>query len=158
MARRRHFSKDDCTVGWICALPVELAAAQEMLDEEHGVSISGPNDNNIYSLGRIGEHNIVIACLPVGETGISSAAVVAAQIQIAFPSIRFGLMVGVGGGVPTTDSDIRLGDVVVSKPENTHSGVVQYDFGQKHTKRLHTNGLSKCAAQGSSECCFATQS
>jgi hypothetical protein len=23
------------TVGWICALPVELAAAQEMLDEEH---------------------------------------------------------------------------------------------------------------------------
>ncbi|KAI7970217.1 hypothetical protein EIK77_008444 [Talaromyces pinophilus] len=130
MARRRYFSKDDYTVGWICALPVELAAAQEMLDEEHGTSITGPNDNNIYSLGRIGEHNIVIACLPDGETGTSSAAVVAAQIQLAFPSIRFGLMVGVGGGVPTTDSDIRLGDVVVSRPENTHSGVVQYDFGK----------------------------
>lgn len=130
MARVRHSSKEDYTVGWICALPVELAAAQEMLDQEHGASITGPHDINIYTLGRVGEHNVVIACLPDGETGTNSAAAVAAQIQLAFPSIRFGLMVGVGGGVPTTEADIRLGDVVVSKPENTHTGVVQYDFGK----------------------------
>ncbi|KAF5017123.1 hypothetical protein F66182_10992, partial [Fusarium sp. NRRL 66182] len=130
MAQQSHFRREDYTVGWICALPVELAASQEMLDEEHGASITGPHDSNIYTLGRIGEHNIVIACLPDGETGTNSAAVVAAQIQLAFHSIRFGLMVGVGGGVPTTNPDIHLGDVVVSSPEQTHSGVVQYDIGK----------------------------
>ena len=49
-----------------------------------------------------------------------------------FISIRFGLLVGIGGGVPSKgeDSPIRLGDVVVSVPHNLHSGVVQYDFGK----------------------------
>lgn len=37
-------------------------------------------------------------------------------------------MVGVGGGVPSTD--VRLGDVVVSQPHKEHGGVVQYDFGK----------------------------
>jgi nucleoside phosphorylase len=43
-----------------------------------------------------------------------------------FQSIRFGLVVGVGGGVPSTD--VRLGDVVVSQPHKEHGGVVQYEF------------------------------
>jgi hypothetical protein len=30
-----RLTRKDYTVGWVCALPVELAAAQEMLDEEH---------------------------------------------------------------------------------------------------------------------------
>jgi hypothetical protein len=34
-------------------------------------------------------------------------------------------MVGIGAGVPT--AGIRLGDIVVSQPESTHRGVVQYD-------------------------------
>jgi len=38
--------------------------------------------------------------------------------------------VGIGGGVPSGDHDIRLGDVVVSKPEGTFGGVIQYDFGK----------------------------
>ena len=39
-------------------------------------------------------------------------------------------MVGIGGGVPSEEADIRLGDVVVSRPQKTHGGVVQYDFGK----------------------------
>ncbi|KAJ5675306.1 uncharacterized protein N7477_005240 [Penicillium maclennaniae] len=39
-------------------------------------------------------------------------------------------MVGVGGGVPTKNVDIRLGDVVVSTPTGTFGGVVQYDYGK----------------------------
>jgi nucleoside phosphorylase len=39
-------------------------------------------------------------------------------------------MVGVGGGVPSQNFDIRLGDVVVSRPTLSHGGVVQYDFGK----------------------------
>ncbi|KAF4871532.1 hypothetical protein CGCSCA1_v009322 [Colletotrichum siamense] len=47
-----------------------------------------------------------------------------------FPSIRFGLMVGIGGGVPRKGSDVRLGDVVVSSPTGQFGGVVQWDMGK----------------------------
>jgi nucleoside phosphorylase len=39
-------------------------------------------------------------------------------------------MVGIGGGVPSAEADIRLGDVVISQPFAQHGGVVQYDFGK----------------------------
>jgi nucleoside phosphorylase len=39
-------------------------------------------------------------------------------------------MVGIGGGVPGEHNDIRLGDVVVSKPGVRHSGVIQYAYGK----------------------------
>lgn len=116
-------------MGWVCALPVELAAARVMLDEEYETLDLEVNDTNIYTLGRISQHNVVIACLPAGQLGTNSAAAVAVQMKSAFTSIRFGLMVGIGGGVPSLE-DIRLGDVVVSKPHNVHGGVVQYDFGK----------------------------
>ena len=46
----------------------------------------------------------------------------------AFRKIRFRLMVGIAGGVPSKTTDIWLGDVVVSKPNGNYGGVVQYDF------------------------------
>jgi nucleoside phosphorylase len=127
---KRYLRPEDYTVGWVSALPVELAAAAELLDEEYEDIPQDPNDTNLYTLGRIGEHNIVIACLPAGQTGTNSAAAVAVQMKAKFASIRFGLMVGIGGGVPSNESDIRLGDVVVSQPYMQHGGVVQYDFGK----------------------------
>jgi nucleoside phosphorylase len=40
-------------------------------------------------------------------------------------------MVGIGGGMPYPKTiDIRLGDVVVCKPDSNSGGVVQYDFGK----------------------------
>lgn len=39
-------------------------------------------------------------------------------------------MVGIGGGAPNRDSDIRLGDVVVSQPEGRFGGIIQYDLGK----------------------------
>ena len=47
-----------------------------------------------------------------------------------FGSIKVGLMVGIGGGVPTSNQDIRLGDIVVSQPTDTNGGVIQYDYGK----------------------------
>ena len=126
----RPLRPDDYTVGWVCALPVELAAAQEMLDEELDTPPYDAHDTNLYTCGRIGEHNVVIACLPEGQTGTSSAATVAVQMKSTFSSTRFGLMIGIGGGVPSEEADVRLGDVVVSKPHKTHGGVVQYDSGK----------------------------
>lgn len=117
----------DYTVGWICALPVEMAAAKAMLDEVHADLPANPYDENTYILGRICSHNVVVACLPTGIIGPMPAATVATQMLSTFPSIRFTLMVGIGGGVPS-QADIRLGDVVVAKPTRDHGGVVRYDY------------------------------
>ncbi|KAN0070946.1 purine and uridine phosphorylase [Elaphomyces granulatus] len=121
---------EDYTVAWICALPLEAAAAKAMLDKTHSQLSQSTGDDNAYTLGEISGHNIVIACLPSGVYGIASAATVAANIRTTFASVRFGLMVGIGGGVPSTNNDIRLGDVVVSKPTGVLGGVVQYDYGK----------------------------
>ncbi|KAN0070700.1 hypothetical protein V8E54_010865 [Elaphomyces granulatus] len=123
-------SHEDYTVAWICALPLEAAGAKAMLDNIHPQLSQPPGDDNTYTLGEISGHNIVVACLPSGMYGVVSAATVAAHMRITFPYIRFGLMVGIGGGVPSTKNDIRLGDVVVSKPTDGFGGVVQYDYGK----------------------------
>jgi len=115
-------------VGWVCALPLEVSAARGMLDEEHQIHPSVGDDSNIYTLGRVGEHNVIIACLPKGQMGTISAADITIQMKSSYPSIRFGLMVGIGGGVPGK-ADIRLGDVVISAPFQGNGGVIQYDFG-----------------------------
>lgn len=118
------------TVGWVCALSIELAAAQELMDEEYEDLPQPPADTNIYSYGRVGEHNVVAVCLPAGQMGNNSAAVVATRMQTSFPSLRFGVLVGIGGGIPNDEHDIRLGDVVISQPAGQYGGVVQFDFGK----------------------------
>ena len=130
MRTTRKLSHDDYTVGWICALPLEMAAATVMLDETHPSVPQPPNDHNAYTLGVINGHNVVIACLPTGVYGTTSATAVAIQMLSTFPAIQFGLMVGIGGGAPSKEADIRLGDVVVSTPTGHSSGVVQYDYGK----------------------------
>ena len=124
------FKPHDYTVAWICALPKEMAAAEGMLDERHPALPTIPGDHNNYVAGSIGPHNVIIACLPAGVYGTTSAANVAAQMRLTFKGILFGLMVGIAGGVPSADHDIRLGDVVVGKPTRDFGGVIQYDFGK----------------------------
>ncbi|EUC39412.1 hypothetical protein COCCADRAFT_152 [Bipolaris zeicola 26-R-13] len=127
----RLLRPEDYTVAWLCMLPIELAAAHEMLDEVHqDLEHESNDDKNLYLLGSIAGHNIAIMCLPAEHIGNSSAAVMATQMMVTFKRIRFGLMVGIGGGVPNADADIRLGDVVVSQPDKTCGGVVQYDAGK----------------------------
>ncbi|EWG50058.1 AGC/PKA protein kinase [Fusarium verticillioides 7600] len=125
-----EFKNTDYVVGWICAITTEYVAAQAFLDEKHeGPDYVSPNDDNIYTLGRMGKHNIVIAVLPDGEYGTSSAARVGRDLQHTFPNVRIGLLVGIGGGAPTKH-DIRLGDIVVSAPREGKGGIFQYDFGK----------------------------
>ncbi|KAN0077783.1 nucleoside phosphorylase [Elaphomyces granulatus] len=123
-------SHEDYTVGWVCALPLEMTAAKAMLDETHSNLSQPATDHNAYTLGKISGHNVVIICLPSGVYGTTPAAVMVSKMSSAFPRIQFGLMVGIGGGVPCNGTDIRLGDVVVSKPTGSYSGVVQYDRGK----------------------------
>jgi nucleoside phosphorylase len=122
---------NDYTVGWICAISTEYVAAQAFLDEKHeGPEYVSPHDNNDYTLGKIGKHNVVIAVLPDGEYGISSATGVARDILHSFSYVRIGLMVGIGGGTPNSKHDIRLGDIVISAPRDGKSNMFQYDFGK----------------------------
>jgi nucleoside phosphorylase len=126
-------SPDSYAVAWIAALPIERAAAEAMLDEEHAAPTGftrHQTDANVYTWGRVGEHNIVIASLPAGVYGIVSAATMTSSLLASLPSIRVGLLVGIGGGIarPDEDHDIRLGDVVVSQPSGTTGGICQYDL------------------------------
>ncbi|TQW10191.1 protein kinase [Cordyceps javanica] len=134
---------DKYTVGWIATLPHEEIAAKAALDDFHGrrPSTKHPSDQNSYILGRISDHNVVIASLPGEIIGTTSATTTAMHMLASFPSIRIGLMVGIGAGSPKIEKDfntnknrvtrdIRLGDVVVSQPAGTHGGFKQYDFGK----------------------------
>ncbi|KAL7973265.1 nucleoside phosphorylase domain-containing protein [Trichoderma sp. SZMC 28014] len=119
------YSRDDYTVGWVCALPTELSAAIYMLDKRHPDLKQPRGDFNAYVLGKIGEHNTVMAGLPIERTGTASTATVAAQMISSFPNIRLGIMVGIGSGIP---QKVQLGDVVISTPVNDQPGVLQWDM------------------------------
>jgi nucleoside phosphorylase len=119
----------DYNVGWIAPLPLELTAARHMLDVEH----EGVTDNeHSYIAGKIGDHNVVIGIQ--SKMGTSAAADLAARMRRACPNIKFFLVVGIGGGVPSYGpagdvNAIVLGDVVVSSPRGNHGGVFTYDTG-----------------------------
>lgn len=110
------------TIGWICALKLELAASRPLLDEEYQpLRILG--DDTRYVLGRIGTHKIVMVCM-ADQYGTVKAASVATNLKRSFPAVSATLMVGVAGGVPSSTNDLRLGDVVIG------TKVWQYDIGK----------------------------
>ncbi|KAI4741500.1 Pfs, NACHT and ankyrin domain protein [Aureobasidium sp. EXF-12298] len=130
------------TVGWIAALSKEMTAALAMLDERHDKPkdfVKPSSDTNAYRWGRIGDHNVVIASLAAGVYGTTSAATTAIHMLSSFPSIKVGLMVGIGAGIPGPNHDIRLGDVVVSQPHGQNGGVIQYDLGKSRVRTEQGN-------------------
>jgi nucleoside phosphorylase len=62
---------------------------------------------------------------------------------MTFPNLKYGLLVGIGGGVPTKTEHgvIRLGHVVVSEPTGIHSGAVQYDHGKARAGIFERKGF-----------------
>jgi nucleoside phosphorylase len=133
MSTKQSLAIDAYHVGIICALPHEMTAAAAMLDEVHAKpQEQNAHDHNTYTLGQMSQHNTVIACLPAGVCGTNAAATVARDMLRTFTGLRVGLMVGIGGGIPSRqrNHDIRLGDVVVSQPDDALGGVVQYDMGK----------------------------
>ncbi|KAE8361128.1 hypothetical protein BDV27DRAFT_148101 [Aspergillus caelatus] len=71
-----------------------------------------------------------------GYYGTNSAAQAVTNLVHTFQNIRFGLMVGDGGAVPSAPhpqdpiKNVRLGDIVVSDPKGNHGGVLNYDMGK----------------------------
>ncbi|KZZ88371.1 ankyrin repeat protein [Moelleriella libera RCEF 2490] len=122
-------SRDDYAVGWVCALPIEVAAAKATLDRVYDMPSPdrSPDDDNNYILGSLQGHNVVVAYPSSGVFGKTSVADVAAQMRASYTSVRYNFTIGIAGGVPGTKEDIRRGDVVVSKPTASGPGFVQYN-------------------------------
>jgi nucleoside phosphorylase len=115
------------TVGIICALNIELMAVRALLDPAPEDVPVPDGDPNYYCFGCVGKHRVVASCLPDGEYGTVPAAEVVSHMKRSFPNVKFCLLVGIGGGVPSDRHDIRLGDVVVSTPSGSSSGIIPYD-------------------------------
>ncbi|KLO92474.1 Uncharacterized protein LW93_12048 [Fusarium fujikuroi] len=115
--------EEEC-MGIICALPEELAAVKATFDVPLESRMVIKDDTNYYDTGKIADHKVIVTCLPYKQIGTNAAASVAENMRRSFnPSLC--LLVGIGGGAPSKEHDIRLGDVVVG------SSVVQYDFGNE---------------------------
>ncbi|SPJ87813.1 uncharacterized protein FTOL_12282 [Fusarium torulosum] len=134
MSHKRKLSHPESyNIGWIAALPIERAAAIALLDERYDEPEGfdqHSNDSNAYDWGKVGQHDVVIASLPAGLYGTTTAAITASHLLSSLPHIKIGLLVGIAGGIPRPGRDIRLGDVVVSQPDGKSGGVIQYDLGK----------------------------
>ncbi|KAM0721994.1 hypothetical protein Q7P37_002920 [Cladosporium fusiforme] len=125
---------DDYTIAWICPLRFELLAALAMLDERSSEFPSqAEGDDNIYFLGSINGHKIVVASSPVpSQRAVRSAFPVFSSLRKTFPALKAVALIGIGGGAPTTtvEGPLRLGHVVVSKESLGKSGVYRHDHQQ----------------------------
>lgn len=90
--------KEEYTVFWICALPIpEWQASRELFDVQHeDASLGSIVVSYQYVFGEINGHNVVMGCLPDAQPGVGSAASVATEMRAVFPSLRFGVLVGIG--------------------------------------------------------------
>lgn len=125
------------TVAWVCVLgDTELLAARILLDEEHNTpQYNTEYDRNTYICGKIGEHKVVVACLPSGRSGNLNAGHLTGPLFGTFPNIKITLLVGIAGAVPKPElqgllDDVYLGDVVIGWSEDGSQAVVQYDAGR----------------------------
>jgi len=120
--------RGDFEIAVICALSLEAECVCDVLDKiwEDKKYGRAPRDDNAYTLGVIGSHNVVLIHMP--GMGTIRAAYAAANMKISFPNIKLALVVGICGGMPygTDGEEVLLGDVVISK------ALIQYDFGKQY--------------------------
>ncbi|KAF3918629.1 hypothetical protein AA313_de0204199 [Arthrobotrys entomopaga] len=130
----RPLNREDFEIAIICALQIERDAVEALLDEDYeteGFSYGkAPGDCNAYTIGRIGNHHVVLAYMP--GMGKASAAAVASNIRTSFEGIKINIVAGVCGGAPRTadGTEIFLGDVIIGET------VIQVDFGRQYPDRF----------------------
>ncbi|KAL4868281.1 hypothetical protein BDV12DRAFT_186103 [Aspergillus spectabilis] len=123
------------TVGWLCAFQEEYGSSCGMLDEEfEGPEYLPAGELNTYAYGRIGRHNIVIGSMSAERAGDTGPVRAGRDMARSFPQLKFALLVGIGGGAPSAENDVRLGDVVVSKPSRILEGLLSTIYGNSSRK------------------------
>ena len=129
----RPRNRDDFAIAIICALPLEAEMVQSVFDKdwenEEGIDLGqAKGDQNAYSIGVIGKHNVVLAHMP--GMGNTSAAAVATGLRSSYHKIEVTFVVGICGVTPKhplTQKEIILGDCIIS------TTVIQYDFGRQYS-------------------------
>ena len=99
-----------------------------MLNERHDPLPQNSHNINNYRLRRIDRQNVIIACLSFEVTSNTSAVIVTSHIRSIFSSIIFDLMINVNDEAPSVENDIRLNNIMISKPAETSNEVIQYNF------------------------------
>lgn len=116
------------TVAVICPLYIELQAIVTVFDQPPRTKYG--SDNQPYHYGLISKHSAVALSLPTSRPGVVSASRCATWLENEFPSLQHRFLVGVAGGIPDKELDIRLGDVVIG------TRVCKYDSGKWVNKEL----------------------
>ncbi|WKT45088.1 Nucleoside phosphorylase domain [Fusarium oxysporum f. sp. vasinfectum] len=134
-------SRDGFHIGIVCAQPSHYNTVSHIVDEFWNGSNFGRSrrDPNIYSIGRIGDHPVVIVLL--SQNGKVNSAGAVASLRTSYPRLELVLVTGICGGVPGPHpgEELLLGDVVVSK------ALVQHDFGRQYPDRFEVkNKLDDC--------------
>jgi nucleoside phosphorylase len=121
---------DEFEIAIICALPLEADAVENLFDEIYDQFSwkyqTAPGDDNTYTNGKMGPHNVVLCHLP--GIGKANSAAAAATIPVSYRNIKLALLVGICGAIPFLPgkAEVMLGDIVIS------NAVVQYDFGRQY--------------------------
>jgi nucleoside phosphorylase len=133
--------RSDFGIAIFCALPLEAENVQGMFDKcwededrQYGKAVG---DQNTYTTGVIGSHNVVLVHMP--SMGSIGTALSAAGLRSSVPGIQLALVVGICGVVPVhakTQEEIVLGDIVIS------TAVTQYDFGKQYPNGFQSVGAA----------------
>ncbi|WP_162907965.1 effector-associated domain 2-containing protein [Allorhizocola rhizosphaerae] len=142
-------SLSDVGIGIVTALPVECAAMRYFVDDLADVA-GRPGDPKRYVTGTMPStlagrpHRVVVTVM--AQDNNKNAAAACIDLLRSFSSIQCVLMVGIAGGIPTAERDVRLGDVVVGT-----DGVVDYDHVRRDVIRRQVQGLSMALARAAQE-------
>ncbi|KAL4908820.1 hypothetical protein BDW74DRAFT_174053 [Aspergillus multicolor] len=128
----RPSSRKDFRIAILCPLPLEAEVVKPLFDQiyrpiDYPSLGKASGDPNAYTLGRIGNYDVVLVHMP--GAGKAIAASVATHLKVSYPRIELAFLIGICGGVPFTgesikeqsNKNIHLGDVMIS------TGIVDYD-------------------------------
>ncbi|KAL4925973.1 5'-methylthioadenosine/S-adenosylhomocysteine nucleosidase family protein [Aspergillus undulatus] len=126
--------REQFSIAVFCALPKEADAVVELFDDiwTRGAYDKAAPDDNAYTVGRIGRHNVVLVHMAGMGKGVACQA--ASSTKSSFPGVKLAFVVGICGAVPFGDgqSEVILGDVVIG------SSIVQYDLGRQYPDAFTT--------------------
>lgn len=124
----------------ICPLSVEMRAVLAVFNNPP--QLGSGSEGKTYYFGSIGKHSTVAVCLPNQNVGVVQASRCGDWLQREFPSLQHRFLVGIAGGIPDKNIDIRLGDIVIG----TH--ICKYDSGKWVDGELQVRPALKEAPQG----------
>ncbi|KAE8373803.1 nucleoside phosphorylase domain-containing protein [Aspergillus bertholletiae] len=137
---------DEIEICIMCVSSLEADAVCSLFDETYdrpGSSTGKPTPSqninpkyNDYIMGRIADHNVVLARMP--GKGVVYSAGESRRLKERFKGIKLVLLVGICGAIPERPDgqEIMLGDVVVSK------AVVRYDLAKQYPLGIQWTDVS----------------